>query len=119
MREVLQELLRTYHESEIESDDDCVGDGHGGELEVPEVAGEGLGDDVHAVDHHSAERGWADDPPQLLRLDPDPRPQPQLLVISSLQQWGPLLSPLHCSKFSLVVMTRKREGGWSLKRCWS
>lgn len=42
-------LIRTYEEAEIEADDDGVGDRDGGELDIAEVAGEGLGDDVHGV----------------------------------------------------------------------
>jgi hypothetical protein len=35
-----------YQESEVEAGDDGGGDGEGGELEVAEVADEGLRDDV-------------------------------------------------------------------------
>lgn len=57
---------KRYHEAEVEADDDGVGDGDGGELELAEVAGEGLRDDIHAVRDHPAKYGWCNNPPQLL-----------------------------------------------------
>ena len=47
--------MYAYHEAVVEADDDGVGDGDGGELEVAEVPGEGLRDDVHAVGSDAAE----------------------------------------------------------------
>ena len=40
---------RTHHEAVVEAGEDGAGEGDGGELEVAEVAGEGLHDDVEAV----------------------------------------------------------------------
>jgi len=67
--------VRAYHEAEVEADDDGVGDGDGGELEVAEVSREGLRDDVHAVGDDAAEDGRRHDVPQLPRLLPHPRPE--------------------------------------------
>lgn len=53
----------TDQEAEVEADDDVGGNGHGGELEVAEVAGEGLGDDEHGVRRDAAEDGGAHHPP--------------------------------------------------------
>lgn len=53
----------TYQETEIEADDDGVGDGYGSELDVAEVAGEGLCDDVHGEGGDAAEDGGAHDQP--------------------------------------------------------
>lgn len=61
-----------YQETEVEAQYDGVGDGHGCELDFPEVAGEDLGDHVHGVHRHSSEDGGACYLPYLLRLDPDP-----------------------------------------------
>ena len=58
--------IYNYQKTEVEADDDVIGDGDGGELEVSEVAGEGLGDDKHGVGGDSAEDGWAHYVPQLL-----------------------------------------------------
>lgn len=65
----------SYHEAEAEADDDGVGDGDGGELQVAEVAGEGLRDDVHAEGDDAAEHGRRHDHPQLLGLLPHPPPE--------------------------------------------
>jgi len=73
--------VRAYHEAEAEADDDGVGDGDGGELEVAEVAGEGLRDDVHAVGDDAAEDGRRHDVPQLPRLLPHPRRELLLLLL--------------------------------------
>lgn len=59
-----------YQEAEVESDDDGVGDGEGGEFDRPEVASKGLRDDVHRVGGDPAEDRWPHDLPELLRLDP-------------------------------------------------
>ena len=61
---------RAYQEAEVEAGDDGGGDGEGGELEVAEVADEGLRDDVHPVERDPLEDGRADDVPELLRLHP-------------------------------------------------
>lgn len=59
-----------YQESEVESSDDGGGDGEGGELEVADVADEGLRDDVDPVERHPLEDGRPHDPPQQLALRP-------------------------------------------------
>ena len=46
---------KKYQEAKIETDDDGVGDGDGGELNLAEVAGEGLRDDVHRERGDAAE----------------------------------------------------------------
>ena len=53
----------TYEEAEVEANDDGVGDGDGSELNFAEVAGEGLGDDVHGEGGHAAEDGGAHNMP--------------------------------------------------------
>lgn len=62
--------MRAYLEAKAKSGNDGVGDGVGCELAVAEVAGEGLADHVHAVEHHAHEHGRADDLPKLLGLLP-------------------------------------------------
>ena len=57
-----------YQESEVEAGDDGGGDGEGGELEVAEVADEGLRDDVDREQRDPLEDGRRHDAPQLLRL---------------------------------------------------
>ena len=69
-----------YHEAVVEADDDGVCEGDGGELEVAEVAGEGLRDDDHAVGGDAAEDGRPDDHPQLPRLRPHAAAQPAATI---------------------------------------
>lgn len=61
---------RTYQHGKVEAVYHGVGDGEGGEVEVAEVAGEGLADEVHGGEHQVHEDGRADDAPQLLGLLP-------------------------------------------------
>ena len=63
-----------YHEAVVEADDDGVCEGDGGELEVAEVAGEGLHDDVEAVGGGAGEDGRPHDHPELPRLLEHPPP---------------------------------------------
>lgn len=49
-----------YQEAEIEADNDSVGYGDGGELDVAEVAGKGLCDNVHGEGSDTAEDGRSD-----------------------------------------------------------
>ncbi|KAL6960055.1 hypothetical protein U1Q18_050582, partial [Sarracenia purpurea var. burkii] len=72
-----------YQETKIETDNDGVSDGEGGEFEFTEVAGEGLGDDVSGKGGDAGEDGRADDVPQLLGFDPDPGFEVTLVVIFS------------------------------------
>ena len=72
--------MYAYHEAVVEADDDGVGDGDGGELEVAEVPGEGLRDDVHAVGGDAAEDGRPHDLPQLPRLRPHAAAQPAATI---------------------------------------
>lgn len=58
-----KDVRRNYQKTKIEADDDIVGDGHCGEFEVAQMAGEGLGDDQHGVCCDAAEDGWTDDVP--------------------------------------------------------
>ena len=57
-----------YQEAESDGDDDGGGDGNGGEVEVTEVAGEGLGYDSHREHGKPAENGGSSNCPQFLRL---------------------------------------------------
>lgn len=57
-----------YQEAEGDADDDGGDDGDGGEVEVAEVAGKGLGDDGEGEQGDSSEDGGARDVPCLLRL---------------------------------------------------
>ena len=68
--------LAAYQESEVEPGDHGGGDGEGGELEVAEVADEGLRDDVDPVQRDPLEDGRPHDAPQLLRLRPPLRRRP-------------------------------------------
>lgn len=52
-----------YQEAEVEADDDSVGNRNRSKLDFTEVAGEGLGDDVHRVGSDAAEDGGTDDVP--------------------------------------------------------
>lgn len=60
-----------YQEAEGDADDDGGDDGDGSEVEVAEVAGEGLGDDGEGEQGDSSEDGGARDVPCLLRLKQD------------------------------------------------
>ena len=65
---------RTHHEAVVEAGEDGAGEGDGGELEVAEVAGEGLHDDVEAVGGGAGEDGRPHHHPKLLRLLEYPPP---------------------------------------------
>ena len=81
--------MYAYHEAVVEANDDGVGDGDGGELEVAEVPREGLRDDVHAVGDDAAEDGRRHDDPQLPRLLPHPPPE----IAGARRRHLPLLLP--------------------------
>lgn len=51
--------LWCYHETETDGNDNGSDDGDGGEVEVTEVAGEGLGDDSDGEHGDAAEDGGA------------------------------------------------------------
>lgn len=70
----LEAASRTHQEAIVEAGQDGEGEGDGRELEVAEVSGEGLHDDVEAVGGGAGEDGRTHDLPQLLRLLPHPPP---------------------------------------------
>ena len=72
---------RTDQKTEIETDDDVVGDGYGGEFEVSEVSREGLSYDQHRIGRYSRQYCGSHNVPKLLRLVPNPRPQTQTLIV--------------------------------------
>lgn len=76
--------MSKYQEAEVEADDDVIGDGDGGELEVAEVAGEGLGDDEHGIGGDAAEDGGAHYVPELLGFDPHPSRQLSIIPLFSI-----------------------------------
>lgn len=55
--------MMLYQKAKAKANNDGAGDGDGGELEVADVAGEGLGDDVHGEQGQAGEDGRADDLP--------------------------------------------------------
>jgi hypothetical protein len=84
-------MTETYQEAEVEAGYDDGGDGEGGELEVADVADEGLRDDVDPVQRDPLEDGRTHDAPQLLRLHP-PRQQRRLPRAPPLRRRRPLLA---------------------------
>lgn len=54
---------RTNQEPEADGNNDGGGNGDGREIDVPEMASEGLGDDGYGVQGHPTEDGRPGDPP--------------------------------------------------------
>ncbi len=66
----LESTRHAQQETESDGDDDGGGNGNGGEVEVAEVASEGLSYDGHGEQSQPAENGGSSNCPHLLRLQP-------------------------------------------------